>query len=109
MTKQKNYRRIEKDVELYSSNLVFQEATTVISKRMGMVHAKRFFEAINKFVSFVVIVDTDIEGKSWKIFLKQTKKGAPFIDCSNLAVIEKYKLDGILTFDRFYPKELIKT
>ena len=39
-------------------------------------------------------------------FLKQTKKGCSFIDCANLAVIERYKLDGILTFDEFYPKEL---
>jgi len=49
-------------------------------------------------------LDLELENNSSKIFEKQSKKGMSFIDCANLAVLEKYKLDGILSFDEFYPK-----
>ena len=53
------------------------------------------------------LIDEDLETMTWKIFKRQTKKGTSFVDCANMAVIEKYKLDGIITFDEFYPKEMM--
>ena len=52
----------------------------------------------------IILLDLELENNSSKIFEKQSKKGMSFIDCANLAVLEKYKLDGILSFDEFYPK-----
>ncbi|KKS31986.1 MAG: hypothetical protein UU93_C0012G0005 [Candidatus Amesbacteria bacterium GW2011_GWA2_42_12] len=94
------------EIELWMTNLVRQESATVISHRVDMngvrLYVKKIVNDIHKFVD----VDKSLENDSWRIFLKQTKKGCSFVDCSNLAIVEKYKLDGILTFDQFYPKRI---
>jgi len=90
-------------------DLVIQESVTVISKRMGMDDARIFYKSILQIVNQAIKADDELVDSTWKIFLKQTKKGSSFIDCANLAAIEKYKLDGILSFDKFYPKSLTKS
>lgn len=100
------FKNLEKDRELVALNLVFQESTTVVSKKFGMDKARLFYEGINKLINTEIYLDQDSEARAWRVFLKQTKKGTSFVDCANLAVAEKYKLDGILSFDEFYPKEL---
>ena len=94
------------EVELWMSNLVQQESATVISHRVGMEAVGSFIKRLTADVHKTVRIDEKLEKDSWKIFLKQTKKGCSFVDCSNLAVIYRYKLDGILAFDEFYPKGL---
>lgn len=96
------YKNLKEGTELIALNLVFQESTTVVSKRFGMVMAKSFYEMVSKFINTKINIDEEIEKNSWKIFLKQTKKGTSFIDCANQATLEKLKLDGILSFDEFY-------
>ena len=88
------------------NNLVIQESTTVISHKMGMRDANMFYQGLMDFVDEIIPVEVSVEEKAWRIFFKQTKKGTSFVDCANLAVIEHYKLDGILSFDEFYPKTL---
>lgn len=99
-------RHVENKDELYVLNLVIQETGTVLSHRTGMGAVRLFWEKLPKLRLKAIRVDEDLEDEAWGIFLKQTRKGCSFVDCANLAVIEKYKLDGILTFDKFYPKEL---
>lgn len=88
--------------ELIVLNLVVQESTTLVSKRVDMSNAKSFYELVLKIVNKNIYLDIDLERDSWKIFLKQNKKGTSFIDCANLATYNKLKLDGILSFDEFY-------
>ena len=92
--------------ELTALNLVIQESATVLSHRTGMEAVRLFWERFPKLNMTIVPMDEELEKVSWNIFLKQTKKGCSFVDCANLAVVEKYKLDGILAFDDFYPKEV---
>lgn len=92
--------------DLVVLNAVLQESTTVISNRMGMIHARKFYRAVRKLVGMVLNLNEELEAKAWEIFLKQTKKGCSFVDCANLAAIETHKFDGILTFDKFYPKDI---
>lgn len=102
----KIFKRIEGSSTLVAMNLVFQESTTVISKQMGMNDARSFFGSINKLIKEKLPLEQNLESQSWHIFLKQNKKGTSFIDCANTVAIEKYKLDGILSFDEFYPKSV---
>ena len=88
-------------------NLVIYESVTVISNRMGMDDSRQFRVGLENFINEVIQFEEKLEEKTWEIFLKQTKKGTSFVDCANLAVIEKYKFDGILSFDRFYGDELV--
>lgn len=87
-------------------NLVIQESATVISMKVGQKAAKDFFENRARVIDQEIYLDSDLEKTAWRIFIEQNKKGTSFIDCANLAVIQKYKLDGILSFDEFYPKSL---
>lgn len=98
------YKNIESKSELVALSLVFQESSTVMSKRFGMNEAIRFYGLVRKLVDKDILLDKDLEKDAWNIFLKQNKKGTSFIDCANLATLEKFKLDGILSFDEFYPK-----
>lgn len=92
--------------ELIVTNLVLQESTTLVARRIDMKNAKIFYESVSKIANKQITLSQDVEKNAWKLFLKQTKKGTSFIDCANLAVVQKYKLDGILSFDEFYPKEV---
>jgi len=103
------FKKIEHELVLVALNLVFQESTTVVSKQMGMIDARKFFNSINKLITEKLSLDQELEIQSWRLFFKQTKKGSSFIDCANLAVVERYKLDGILSFDEFYPEKLMVT
>ena len=93
--------------KLHASNLVIQESATVLSHRVGMDAVRLFYQKYPKLGLYIVDIDPALEKLSWDIFLRQTKKGTSFVDCSNLAVIQKYKLEGILSFDSFYPKSLL--
>lgn len=83
-------------------NLVLQESATVISHKLGMEPVRKFYKNILDLLDEVIEVDGNLEKQSWQIFLEQTKKGTSFVDCANLAVLRKYHLSSILSFDHFY-------
>ena len=96
-----------KNCRLSVLNLVLQETTTVLSHRVNMNAVRLFWENHGKLRLNIILVEPELEALAWKVFLKQTKKGTSFVDCANLAAIEKFHLDGILSFDKFYPKKLL--
>ncbi len=96
-----------KNHEFFISNLVIQETATVLSYKRGQVTAVLFLKRLPSLKLTTVVVDSSIEKRAWELFESQTKKGISFVDCSNLTTIEKYRLDGILSFDKFYPKEIL--
>lgn len=95
-----------RSIELWAINLVLEESTTVISYKMGMQDAKKFYLLANKEIDQIVQINTTLEKAAWEIFVKQSKKGTSFIDCANLACFQTYQLSKILSFDTFYPKEI---
>ncbi|MFZ2201830.1 MAG: PIN domain-containing protein [Microgenomates group bacterium] len=101
-------RETKKGSNLFVSNLVLFETATVLAHRVNMDAVRLFYEKLPKLKLKRIGVDEKMENKSWEIFLKQTKKGCSFVDCANLAAIETYKFSGILSFDKFYPKNLKK-
>lgn len=97
---------LEKEMEdksgLYVVNLVLFETATVLAHRVDMDAVRLFYEKLPKLNLKIISFDEKLENMSWGIFLKQTKKGCSFVDCANLAVMGKYNLDEILSFDKFY-------
>lgn len=87
----------------YCLNCVVQESTTVISKKVGMKEARKFYSSLKNIIDRFIILDTTVENSAWDIFFRQSKKGTSFVDCANLAAFKRYKLDKIASFDRFYP------
>ncbi|MEK7550557.1 MAG: PIN domain-containing protein [Patescibacteria group bacterium] len=101
------FKRIQKnEYKLVILNLVIQETATVLSKKDKQETALTFLDEIVKMPVEIMNFRDEDEKIAWKIFKKQTKKGTSFIDCANLAIAQKYKFDGILSFDDFYPKEV---
>lgn len=94
--------------QLFTNNLVLFETATVLAHRVDMDAVRLFYDRLPKLKLKMISLDEKLESRSWEIFLKQTKKGCSFVDCANLATIEIYKFDGILSFDKFYPKSLRK-
>ncbi|OGM20658.1 hypothetical protein A2714_05745 [Candidatus Woesebacteria bacterium RIFCSPHIGHO2_01_FULL_38_9] len=99
-------RVVKNSNDLLVLNLVVQETATVLSRKDKQSTAVDFLNQFQKMPVQIILLDEEIESFSWEIFRKQTKKRTSFVDCANLATLEKYKLDGILSFDEFYPPEL---
>lgn len=97
---------VRKDSEVFVLNLTIQETATVLSHKRGQFAAVSFINKLPELKLKLIEVDMDMEKDGWKIFKTQTKKGTSFVDCINIAVMHKYKFDGILSFDEFYPKSV---
>lgn len=102
------YHHTKEGDSLYVLNIVLQETVTVLSHRTGMDAVRLFHKSLPSLNLVIINLNESLENNSWTIFLSQTKKGTSFVDCANLAVVEYYKLDGILSFDEFYKEKRIK-
>ncbi|MEK7577817.1 MAG: PIN domain-containing protein [Patescibacteria group bacterium] len=104
------YQKVKNDNgTLYCLGHVLQEVGTVLSHKVDMDDVRRFYNEYPNLDLIKIHLEEALENAAWELFLKQTKKGCSFVDCANLAVIEKYGLDGILSFDTFYPHAIRKT
>ena len=97
---------IEKKEDLVALNIVVQETATVLSKKAGQAASLDFLERFVHLPLKILVMDESLESDAWEVFKKHTKKGTSFVDCANLAALEKYKFDGILSFDEFYQKKV---
>jgi len=102
-----NKLRVLKDALIFITPFTIPETVTVLSYKVSQKSAQKFLkEAREKFVELPlneeVIASTD------KIFLTQNKKGISWIDCLNVAIVKYYKLEGILSYDKFYSRVGIK-
>jgi len=96
-------RLMEMDVSVYLSSVVLAESTTVISYKLGMPEAKRFYTMVRDMADGIVFVDEKASERGWRVFFSQKKKGTSYVDCVNIALAELYAFAGILSFDTFYP------
>jgi predicted nucleic acid-binding protein len=97
--------------QFYISSFVFSESTTVISQKQGRKQATKFIKHFNLFKrkSNYIYIDQEIENLAINIFKKQSSKNVSFVDCTNMAIYQKYKLDAIFSFDKHYKKNGINT
>lgn len=100
-----NILKLQK-TKLYTSNYVFSESITVISKKVGYLAALSFIEVMksskNPF-SFIWIDET-IENMALEIFKQQTSKNVSFVDCTNMALLRHDQINAIFSFDESYRK-----
>ncbi len=104
---------LKQSAKYFVSNLVFSETVTVISQRLGSTFAKQFIsnfqkKLVSKEFNYIYI-NQKLEDLAVKIFKKQTSKNISFVDCTNIAIYQKYKLDAIFSFDKHYQKNGVTT
>lgn len=95
------------NVQLQALNCVIQETATVLSNKISHKDAKAFLESYQDYIDYIILLDENLESLAWGRFQKQTKSHTSFVDCANLATYYEYKLDKIVSFDKFYPKEVL--
>lgn len=92
----------KENLDVWISNLVKQESATVMSHKEGMRVVVDFINTIEKAYPNQLFLSERDELKAWKYFLSINKKGTSFVDCSNVVLLDEYKLDKIVSFDKFY-------
>lgn len=94
---------IVKNYSAISSNFVFLESTTVISQRVGKAEAVLFGDSLlNQSVIDLHYFSNLEEADIWKIFKRVKNKNMSYVDCSILSLIQKYKINALLTFDTHF-------
>lgn len=94
----------QQNVRYVTSNYVFSETVTVISQRLNHNTSLQFIENIRSATSPFPItwITPELEEKALRIFERQTSKNVSFVDCTNMAVLDHLRLDGIFSFDKAY-------
>ena len=69
----------------------------LVRDKDALAVAKVFYDGYQDLIDIEIKLEEKLERLAWKIFSKQTKKGTSFVDCANLAMMEMYKLDGVVT------------
>lgn len=101
----------EKGVEFILSPFILYEAATVISYKISHTKAISFVKEMKEIDLSVYSLSAEHLELAEKWFFKQKGKGISYIDCYNMALMERYKsqLDGIFSFDEIYRKNGFKT
>jgi len=86
--------------KLFVSDYIFDEAVTLAYVRTG---SKKLAYDIGKFtkakpINFRFIEPIDFD-KAWELYLQYEDKRLSFTDCTNIALMERLKIDTIFTFD----------
>lgn len=100
-------KKLKNDI-LFITQLTIPEASTVISYRVTHNAAKIFLIAARKRNLVELALSSEAIKSADEVFLAQKRKGTSWIDCLNVAVVKIHSLEGIFSFDKFYPKQGIK-
>jgi len=88
--------------EIFTSDYVFDEAVTVALVRTGRPDvAARTGQLILAMPGVrMVFVDEELFKDAWARFTRLAAKGLSFTDCATLAVVDRYKIEYLLSFDK---------
>ena len=109
-----NHKKAEKIAEnskkeqIFITSFTIPEATTVLSYKVSQNTAKDFLGEARKRKFIEIPLSVILAELTDQIFIAQNKSRTSWIDCLNVAVVQIHKLDGILSFDKFYQKQGIK-
>ena len=96
-----------KDALFFVTPLIIPETVTVLSYKVSHQSARMFLKQARKKFPELPLNEKIIDLTD-KIFLSQNKKRTSWVDCLNVATVKYYKLDGIISFDKFYSKLKLK-
>ena len=98
----------KKQYRIVVSNFVISEVITVLSQRASKQDALEFAYSIyfdDKHEIELVHLDENLEFRTLEHFKAQTSKNVSFVDASNLAIMEAYKIKKIASFDKIFRKQ----
>lgn len=101
---QKSAKIKQENEILATSDIVVAETITVLSSRIDRRLALTFGSEIEEGGIQIFYLEPETLSLAWKIFQKQTSKNVSFFDCTSFAIIEKYKVDKVFSFDSDFVK-----
>jgi predicted nucleic acid-binding protein len=85
-----------------TSDYVLSETYTLIMIRTAHRLAAEFMKRFPQSKIEIIRITEEIEDKAKGIFLKYSDKRFSFVDCTSFALIEKFKIEKVLTFDHHF-------
>lgn len=94
------------NVSAVTTSFVVAETATVLSHASGQVLARTFLdEVIHKSGFPIIFIDESLQDAAVTIFRSLEQRATSLTDCANVAVIRKFKIPLIFSFDKVYPKQ----
>ena len=95
----------DRQILLTASNLVIAETATVLSYRHGQSLATKFLATIRDSHFPIIHIDEALHQAALEIFRQQPHRGTSVTDCANVAVMHRFNIPAIFSFDQFYAKQ----
>jgi len=92
---------------LFSSNYVILETTTMLQHRFG-IDALRMFESDILPVVEIIWVDLTIHKQGMSALLVANRRNLSLVDCTSFEIIRQFGMDEVFTFDRHFNEQGFK-
>lgn len=89
-----------------TSNFIFAEIVTILSKKLGKETSNQIGKYIKKSFRIIRLTE-ETEDLAWEIFQKQTSKNVSFVDCTCFALYKKKVFDKAFALDTDFIKNKI--
>lgn len=100
------WRSIPDDAQKVTSQAILGEVLTVGSQRHDRRLTIAFVDEIHAGNTIIVLETAPLVARAWEIFKEVTKKDMSWVDCYSWAIIQAYKIETVLTFDREFQRLL---
>lgn len=104
---------IDEGVSLFTSNDVIDETVTRLTYTVGLYKTGKFFELLQdnfKKESVVQLwVDEQLQHEAWELLKKFREHKLSFTDATSIAIMKRFNLNAIVTFDADFKKVGIRT
>lgn len=87
-----------------TTSFVVMETATVLSNRQGQTLALDFLDMVSVYPT--IHIDEKLQQYSIDFFKKEKKRGTSVVDCSNVIVMRQFNIATIISFDKFYKKQM---
>lgn len=94
------WRSLPDDAQKMTSQAILGEVLTVGSQRHDRQLTIAFVEEIRAGNTIIILETMPLVARAWEIFRKVTRKDVSWVDCYSSAIIEMYKIETVLTFDK---------
>jgi len=93
-------------IPLATTSFVVAETATVLSHMSGQALARTFLdEVVTQSGLPVIFIDESLYNDAVAIFHNVGKRGSSITDCANVAVIRRFEIPQIFSFDKVYRTE----
>jgi predicted nucleic acid-binding protein len=92
-------------MSIVTTSAVEGETATVLSHEVGQHVAGDFVASLATIQVPIIHIDEELHDRAIEWFIDQNRRGTSYVDCTNIAVMERYDIPKILSFDQFYFKD----